>query len=78
MDRLVVANFGADLHLYPCPEPLLAPPTAAGWKPIWTSGDPRYGGTGTPRVERDDGWHIAGETAVVLAPDEEAGPGGRP
>ena len=74
MDRLVVANFGADLHLYPCPEPLLAPPAAAGWTTIWTSEDPRYGGSGTPRVECDDGWHIPGETAVVLAPDEARDP----
>ena len=78
MDRLVVANFGADLHLYPCPEPLLAPPTPAGWQTIWTSGDPRYGGAGTPRVECEDGWHIAGETAIVLAPGTDEGPGRRP
>ena len=26
----------------------------------WSSEDPRYGGTGTPPVETDDGWHIPG------------------
>ena len=36
-----------DLHLDPAPEPLLAPPADAGWIILWSSEDPKYGGTGT-------------------------------
>src|SRR5262249_7233305 len=50
-DRLLVVNFGRDLHLSPAPEPLLAPPEETAWEVLWSSEDPRYGGTGTPPLE---------------------------
>jgi maltooligosyltrehalose trehalohydrolase len=66
-DRLLVVNFGRDQHLSPAPEPLLAPPEGLRWRVLWSSEDPRYGGDGTPPLETDDGWHLPGESAVVLA-----------
>jgi maltooligosyltrehalose trehalohydrolase len=47
-DRLLLVNLAADLELDAMPEPLLAPPPGRNWQTIWTSEDPRYGGTGAP------------------------------
>jgi maltooligosyltrehalose trehalohydrolase len=68
-DRLLVANFGRDLHLDEAPEPLLAPPEGHGWSVLWSSESPDYGGDGTPPPEAADGWRLTGEAAVVLAPE---------
>ncbi len=68
-DRLLLVNFGPDLHLDEAPEPLLAPPEGCGWATVWTSEDRRYGGEGAPPVETLDGWRVMGEAAVVLAPE---------
>lgn len=73
LDRLLVINLGSDLHLDTAPEPLLAPPAACVWELLWSSEDPRYGGCGTAPIERDDGWHLPAEAAVVLRPREDAG-----
>jgi maltooligosyltrehalose trehalohydrolase len=67
-DRLLVVNFGVDLHLSPATEPLLAPPGGQVWGLLWSSEDPAYGGTGTPPLEADDGWHVRGQSAVALSP----------
>jgi maltooligosyltrehalose trehalohydrolase len=67
-DRLLVVNLGADLHLNPAPEPLLAPPAVGmKWHPVWSSEDPKYGGQGTAPLDTDDNWMIPGEAAVVLS-----------
>jgi maltooligosyltrehalose trehalohydrolase len=68
-DRLLLVNFGTELHLDPSPEPLLAPPEGCGWVTLWTSEDRRYGGEGAPLAEAADGWRLMGEAAVVLAPE---------
>jgi maltooligosyltrehalose trehalohydrolase len=69
---LLIVNLGPDLHLDPAPEPLLAPPRGAGWTLLWSSEDPRYGGSGTPQLESAfDNWRIPGHAAVVLAPKPE-------
>jgi len=65
-DRLLVVNLDEDLHVDPAPEPLLAPPAGAVWAILWSSEDPEYGGTGTSPLEREDGWTIPGQAAVVL------------
>jgi maltooligosyltrehalose trehalohydrolase len=72
-DRLLLVNLGRELSIDPAPEPLLAPSTAAGWTVQWSSENPRYGGFGTPPIETDDGWHLPGESAIVMqpAPDSE-------
>jgi len=67
-DRLLVVNLGRDLHLDAAPEPLLAPPEGQRWMTLWSSEDPRYGGSGTPPVETNDGWRIPGHAAVALMP----------
>jgi maltooligosyltrehalose trehalohydrolase len=68
-DRLLLVNFGPDLHLDAAPEPLLAPPEGCGWNTLWSSEDRAYGGEGTPPAEALDGWRVMGEAAVVLAPE---------
>lgn len=64
--RLLVVNLGRDLRLNPAPEPLLAPPEGQFWETLWSSEHPRYGGTGTPPLETDEGWEIPGHAAVAL------------
>jgi maltooligosyltrehalose trehalohydrolase len=70
-DRLLIANFGLDLHLDPAPEPLLAPPRGAQWELLWSSEEFRYGGCTTPPLESDENWCVPGETTVVLKPRQE-------
>jgi maltooligosyltrehalose trehalohydrolase len=65
-DRLLLVNFGVDLHLDPAPEPLLAPPDGMAWQILWSSEDPRYGGVGTSRLDSEDNWRIPGHAAVAL------------
>jgi maltooligosyltrehalose trehalohydrolase len=67
-DRLLIVNLGADLRLDPAPEPLLAPPAASEWATLWSSENPKYGGTGTPPLDTQDNWRIPGHAAVVLQP----------
>jgi maltooligosyltrehalose trehalohydrolase len=82
-DRLLLVNLGRALHLDPAPEPLLAPPTHAGWRTVWSSQSPDYGGLGSLAPEaafedrrvpgRDlprpfENWRLQGETALLLAP----------
>lgn len=73
-DRLVIVNFGGDAWLSPSPQPLLAAPIDHGWKLLWTSEHPRYGGGCMPWLETDEGWRLPAETAVVLqaVPREQA------
>ncbi|HEX2570694.1 MAG TPA: malto-oligosyltrehalose trehalohydrolase [Polyangia bacterium] len=70
-DRLLILNLGPCLHLWPAPEPLLAPPTGRRWRPLWSSEHPRYGGRGTPQPDTDEGWRLPAESALVLCPDSE-------
>lgn len=67
-DRLLIVNLDKDMHLDPAPEPLLAPPDGCLWEVVWSSEDPRYGGSGTPQVECDDNWHLPSQAALVLTP----------
>ena len=67
-DRLLLVNLGPDLRLDPVPEPLLAPPEGAAWQTLWSSEDFKYGGTGTPPLETDDGWLLPGRAAVAMHP----------
>lgn len=65
-DRLVVVNLGADLHLVPAPEPLLAPGPMGEWRLIWSSNHPQYGGPGTVNPLTEKGWHIPAESTTVF------------
>jgi maltooligosyltrehalose trehalohydrolase len=69
-DRLLLVNFGRDLHLDQAPEPLLAPAEGHGWSVLWSSESPDYGGDGTPPPEAVDGWHVVGEATIVLKPEK--------
>lgn len=66
-DRLLLINLGRDLHLDPVPEPLLAPPEEREWRLIWSSEDPRYGGSGTGAIESRSNWRVPSHAAAVLA-----------
>lgn len=69
-DRLLIVNLGRELRFSPAPQPLLAPPRGKHWAPIWSSEDPRYGGSGAPPPESDTGaWHLTAECAMLLAPE---------
>jgi maltooligosyltrehalose trehalohydrolase len=75
-DRLLLVNLGTDLILGVVPAPLLAPPPNACWELMWSSEDPKYGGSGTPQPESrgekwrlpGESWRIPGRCAVVLKP----------
>jgi maltooligosyltrehalose trehalohydrolase len=67
-DRLLVFNFGRDLHLDPAPEPLLAPPEQKEWEILFSTEHPRYGGCGTAPVDSEENWRIPGHAALVLRP----------
>jgi maltooligosyltrehalose trehalohydrolase len=68
-DRILVVNLGADLRLSPAPEPLLAPRDERGWRIVWSSESPGYGGNGMPPLETTAGWLLPADAAVLLAPD---------
>lgn len=67
-DRLLLVNLGPDLRLEPAPEPLLAPPLGGEWALLWSSEDPRYGGSGMPAPLRDGVWCLPGHAALVMRP----------
>lgn len=65
-ERLLLANFGRDVRLSPCPEPLLAPPENAVWEEFWTSESPDYGGWGIGPVMVENGWYLPADSVVLL------------
>jgi maltooligosyltrehalose trehalohydrolase len=67
---LLIANLGTDLFLNPAPEPLLAPPEGRGWKVLWSSESPDYGGSGTAPPETQSNWILPAETVLLLSPHE--------
>ena len=69
-DRLLLVNLGVELRLSVAAEPLLAPPAAdRRWRVLWSSEEPRYGGSGTAEPETEQlNWRLAGHAAVVMAP----------
>lgn len=48
-DRLVLVNLDGDMDAGSAAEPLVAPPLGMSWKLLFSSEDPKYGGSGTPR-----------------------------
>ena len=69
VDRLLIINLGRDLVLDPVPEPLLAPVEGQGWRLLWSSEAPRYGGAGITPLDPSGIWRIPGQAAVILSPD---------
>lgn len=74
-DRLLLVNFGLNLTWASLPEPLMAPPLHRDWQVSWSSESPSYGGGGTPPIHSDQGWHLPGHAAIVLAARKGAAPG---
>jgi maltooligosyltrehalose trehalohydrolase len=70
-DRLLLVNLGPQLDRPSMAEPLVAPPDVRGWRVLWSSEDPRYGGAGTPELDDADGIRIAAHAALLLAPAPE-------
>ena len=68
-DRLLLVNLGPTFARPAVPEPLLAPPAQAGWRVVWSSEDPRYGGHGTPPPFDRVRVAIPARSAIVLAPE---------
>lgn len=69
-DRLLLVNLGRDLNWRPAAEPLMAPPAGKFWRVIFSSEEPRYGGTGTALLDIKN-WRLPGHAAIALAPGEE-------
>jgi maltooligosyltrehalose trehalohydrolase len=67
LDRLLLVNLGPELLLDVLPEPLLAPVPGTTWDVVWSSEDPRYGGSGTTPIDGEAGWRVPPEAAVLLA-----------
>ncbi len=68
-DRLLVANLGTELHLPVVAEPLLAPPEGHRWRILWSSEDPRYGGSGSAEPESEThNWRLPAHSALLLQP----------
>jgi maltooligosyltrehalose trehalohydrolase len=65
-DRLLLLNLGIDCSLTAVPEPLLASPADSSWRLLWSSEDPRYGGTGAIPSEDERCWFIPGKAAFLL------------
>ena len=65
-DRLLFVNYGADLNRGSLAEPLIAPPDGSEWRPMWSSEEEKYGGTGVAPFEDQKGWHLSGHSALVL------------
>ncbi|HEY5921679.1 MAG TPA: malto-oligosyltrehalose trehalohydrolase [Kofleriaceae bacterium] len=68
-ERLLLVNLGRTFRQPILPEPLLAPPEHTGWRVVWSSEHPRYGGYGTPEPFTRARLHIPARSAVLLAPD---------
>jgi maltooligosyltrehalose trehalohydrolase len=71
-DRLLIVNLGGDRILDPMPEPLFAPVEGHGWRLLWSSEAPRYGGAGIAPLDPEGIWRIPGQAAVILSPDGDA------
>ena len=68
-DRLLVVNIGADAHLDPAPEPLLAPPEETSWRMIFSTEAPDYGGAGAGAYEEEGlNWMIPGHSTALFRP----------
>ena len=65
-DRLLLVNLGRDLAWGSVAEPLLAAPPETDWRVLWSSEDPRYGGSGTGLLDTRH-WHLPGHAAIVLS-----------
>jgi maltooligosyltrehalose trehalohydrolase len=74
-DALLLLNLEEDQELRPVPEPLLAPPPGGDFRLVFSSEDPRYGGSGTGSPYQDGIWRLPARSALVfVAPAGEVNP----
>ena len=66
-DRILVVNLGDDIRERSLPEPLVAPPRGCTWSLLWSSEHAGYGGNGTVHPHPEEGWHLPGQCAMLLA-----------
>jgi maltooligosyltrehalose trehalohydrolase len=71
-DRLLLVNLGRDLEYTPITEPLMVRPNGGDWRVVWSSEDPRYGGSGTGLLDIKR-WYLPGHAALVLGPGAGGG-----
>ena len=65
-DRLLLFNFGRDLPLLPCSEPLLAARPGQRWAMIFSSEESRWGGRGAVAPDGLGPWTLPGQCTVLL------------
>ena len=63
--RLIVVNLGAAFDLATVSDPLVAPPSRRGWRIVWHSEQPTYGGSGIAPLEPQRWWMPARSTVVL-------------
>jgi maltooligosyltrehalose trehalohydrolase len=74
-DALLLLNLEEDQELRPVPEPLLAPAARGDFQLLFSSEDPRYGGSGTGSPYQDGIWRLPARSALVfIAPAGEVNP----
>ena len=69
--RLLLVNFGRDLHMAVVAEPLLAPPRQCQWRRVWSSEHPDYDGAGRTPLDASAFWILPADTAVLLRAKRE-------
>jgi maltooligosyltrehalose trehalohydrolase len=66
-DRLLLLNLADQVDSPGPAEPLLAPPVDCRWLAVWSSEEPRYGGTGAAEsISADGRWRLGANCAVLL------------
>lgn len=65
-DRLLVISLERDLDFTSVREPLIAPPSGARWRLVWSSEAAEYGGRGTPPIAIDLAPRIPGACALLF------------
>jgi maltooligosyltrehalose trehalohydrolase len=68
-ERMLLVNLGPTVRQSILPESLLAPPERSGWRVVWSSEHPTYGGSGTPEPFTRTRLYIPAHSAVLLEPD---------
>ena len=67
-DRLLLVNFGRGFASGPRAGAAARATGGNTWQTLWSSEDPRYGGTGTSQLDSEANWRIPGHAAVAFRP----------
>ena len=66
-DRLLVVNLGVDCVAGAGARAAAGAAVEGEWDVLWSSESPAYGGSGRAPLVPEDGWHVPGESALLLA-----------